>query len=185
LELLLGNALVFYGLLILEVAMVWYLSARVMKMSVTQASAVFFAYSVLNGVTLSLIFLVYTMASISSVFLVSAGMFGLVSMYGFMTKKDLTTVGHYAFMGLVGIILASIVNIFIRNDGFNLILSYISVVIFVALTAYDTQKLKALNSQVAIGSEVEKKASIMGALTLYLDFINLFLNLLRIMGRRR
>ena len=112
-------------------------------------------------------------------------MFIVVSLYGFYTKKDLTTVGHLAFMGLVGIVIASIVNIFVYNDMMSLIISYISVVVFVGLTAYDNQKIKALNAIVQVGSETEKKASIISALTLYLDFINLFLNLLRIMGGRR
>jgi FtsH-binding integral membrane protein len=129
--------------------------------------------------------LVYTGASISTVFIITAGMFALISAYGYTTKKDLTSVGSFAFMGLIGIVLASIVNIFILNDTASLVISYIGVVVFVALTAYDSQKIKLMGDSVVQGSEDEKKASVIGALRLYLDFINLFLDLLRILGRRK
>jgi uncharacterized protein len=185
LEILLGNMFVFYGLILVELGVVIYLSARVAKMSITQARLVYFLYSVLSGVTLSVVFLFYATASIASAFLVAAGTFAAVSWYGYITKKDLSTVGQYAFMGLIGVIIASLVNLLFRNEGFDLILSYITVLVFVALTAYDTQKIKALNASLTPGSEEASKASILGALTLYLDFINLFLNILRIMGRRR
>ena len=181
---LVNNPFLFWGLLVGEVLLVIYLSARINKMSSLQAQVVYFLYSALNGVTLSLVLLVYTASSIASVFLVTAGMFAVVSVYGFMTKKDLSGIGHFAFMALVGVILASVVNMFMKNSGFDLFLSYIAVIIFVGLTAYDTQKIKNLNSQVVLGSDMEKKVAIIGALTLYLDFINLFLNLLRIMGKR-
>ena len=185
LELIVGNSFIFFGLLLLEIGAVVYLSGFIHKMSATQAGVIFFLYSVLNGVTMSFIFLVYVASSIASVFVVSAGMFALVSAYGFLTKKDLTSWGNLLFMALIGLVLASVVNIFWVNDGFSLILAYAAVVIFVGLTAYDTQKIKELNDTLSIGGEDSKKASIIGALRLYLDFINLFLALLRIFGRRR
>ncbi len=176
----------FIGLLIAELLLVIYLSGFVQRMSSGQAGIIFILYSAFNGVTLSVIFLVYTLASIASVFVIAAGMFAVISLYGFYTKKDLTTVGHIAFMGLIGIILASLVNMFFGSGGEPLIISYITVIIFVALTAYDTQKLKNINTAgILVGSENEKKASIIGALTLYLDFINIFIRLLRIFGRRK
>jgi uncharacterized protein len=185
LTLVVTNPIFFFGLIIAELVAVVYLSRFVNRMSSTQAGIVFMLYSVLNGLTLSVVFLVYTAGSIASVFLVSALMFAVVSLYGAVTKRDLTTVGHLAFMALIGLIIASVVNMFLRSDTFGLFASYVGVVIFVGLTAYDTQKIKNMNTTMEIGSEVEKKASIIGALTLYLDFINLFLNLLRIMGKRR
>lgn len=181
---LVNNPFLFWGLLIGEVLLVIYLSARINKMSSLQAQVVYFLYSALNGVTLSLVLLVYTASSIASVFLVTAGMFAVVSVYGFMTKKDLSGFGQYAFMALIGIVLATVVNMFMKNSGFDLFLSYAAVVVFVALTAYDTQKIKALNYSIEMGGDAEKKVAVLGALTLYLDFINLFLNLLRIMGKR-
>ncbi len=185
LDLVVGNQIVFFVLIIAELGAVIYLSRFVQKMSSTTAGVVFMLYSVLNGLTLSVIFLVYTSASITSVFVVTAGMFAIISAYGYVTKKDLTSIGHLAFMALIGLILATVVNLFIQNDQFGLVISYIGVIIFVGLTAYDTQKIKNMNSTMVMGSEMEKKASIIGALTLYLDFINLFLDLLRIMGGRR
>lgn len=180
-----GNAVVFYGLLIAELGLVICLSARIMKMSTLTAKLVYFVYAILNGITMSLIFFAYTSSSVASAFLVTAGMFAVVSIYGYITKKDLSGVEHYAFMGLVGVILATLVNMWFKNEGFSIFLSYIIVIVFVALTAYDTQKLKALNAQLAIGSVESKKFAILGALTLYLDFINLFLAILRISGNRR
>lgn len=185
LEAMLDNIFIFYGLLLAELGLVIYLSARVSKMSAVQAKVVYFIYSILNGVTLSLILLVYTSSSVASAFLITAGTFAVVSVYGYLTKRDLTTVGHYAFMALIGVIIATVVNMFLRNSGFDLMLSYITVLVFVALTAYDTQKLKELNANMPACTETAEKAAVMGALTLYLDFINLFLNILRIMGRRR
>jgi len=182
---ILGNMIVFYGLLIAELLTVLGLSVLVKKVSSQIAAFLFVLYAVLNGLTISVIFLIYTISSIGSVFIVAAGMFAIAAVYGFVTKKDLTSVGQLAMMGLFGIILASVVNLFIMNDKTSLIISYITVVIFVALTAYDIQKIKRLNAVVEIGSDTEKKAAIIGALTLYLDFINLFLNILRIMGRRK
>jgi FtsH-binding integral membrane protein len=184
-RLFLGNTWVFYGLLILEVLAVIFLSSAIRSLSVNIAKITFILYSILNGLTLSVIFLVYTGSSIATVFIITAGMFALISVYGYTTKKDLTSVGSFAFMALVGLILASLVNLFFHNDKFTLILSYIGVVVFVALTAYDSQKIKAIGASVPAGSDDEKKVVIVGALNLYLDFINLFLDLLRIMGGRR
>ena len=175
-----ANSLVFFGLIIAELALVFFLSVRITKISFETALVSFLAYSLLNGVTLSAIFLLYTGASIVSTFFVSAGAFGIMALYGYTTKKDLTTIGNLALMALFGIILASIVNIFLHNDAFGFVLSCIAVIIFIGLTAYDTQKIK----QLAYTSR-SANFGIVGALTLYLDFINIFLNLLRIMGRRR
>lgn len=179
------NSFIFYGLLIFEILVVIFLSSAIHRLSGMVAQLTFVLYSILNGLTLSVLFLVYTGASISTVFIITAGMFALISAYGYTTKKDLTSVGSFAFMGLIGIVLASIVNIFILNDTASLVISYIGVVVFVALTAYDSQKIKLMGDSVVQGSEDEKKASVIGALRLYLDFINLFLDLLRILGRRK
>ena len=172
-------------LIILELGLVIGISAGINKLSSTAASGLFFLYSALNGVTLSLVFLVYTQESITTTFLITAGTFGAMSFYGFVTKKDLTSIGNLAFMALIGIIIASIVNMFFASSMLYTIISYGGVLIFVALTAYDTQKLKKMGQKLEAGSETERKTAILGALRLYLDFINLFLFLLRIFGRRR
>jgi FtsH-binding integral membrane protein len=175
-----GNSLVFYGLIIAELALVFFLSLRITHLSFGAALLSFLVYAVLNGVTLASIFLVYTGTSIASTFFISALVFGVMAVYGYTTKRDLTTIGNLAFMGLIGIILASLVNFFLKNDTFSYVLSYLAVAIFIGLTAYDTQKIK----QMAQNSE-SQNIGIIGALTLYLDFINIFLNLLRILGKRR
>ena len=180
-----GTSFIFYALLILELLLVVYISRWINKMSATTAQVSFIVYSIVNGITFSVIFLVYELGSIGSIFLITAGMFCVISVYGYFTKTDLTTVGNLCFMGLVGIIIASIVNLFIMNDKASLVISYIAVLIFTGLTAYDTQKIKGMNIIGNEGTEVDKKEAILGALTLYLDFINLFLNLLRIFGKRR
>jgi FtsH-binding integral membrane protein len=180
-----GNPLIFYGLLILELVAVIYLSAMVSKVSAYTAIIVFLLYAALNGLTFSLIFLVYTSASIALSFLVTAGTFGIMSLYGYFTKTDLTTVGNIMFMGLIGLILASIVNLFLNNPMIYWILTYAGILIFVGLTAYDIQKIKNMNIIGNEGTEQDTKESIMGALTLYLDFINLFLHILRLFGKRR
>ena len=177
-----GN--IFYFLLIAEIALVWFLSARVMKLSLPVATASFALYSVLNGVTLSPIFLVYTSESITTTFFVTSGTFGAMALYGYFTKRDLTKWGSLLFMALIGVVIASVVNIFLKSEVMMWIITYIGVVLFVALTAYDTQKIKLLAYQTAHDAELSKKVSILGALSLYLDFINLFLYLLRIFGRR-
>lgn len=185
LEMIFGNMLVFYGLIILELVLVGYLAIWVQNMAASTATLVFLLYAVINGVTLSFIFLIYTTGSIASTFFVSAGTFAVMSIYGYVTKSDLSKWGNILFMGLMGIIIASIANMFMQSSTLYWITTYVGVLVFVGLTAYDTQKIK---NSAAIGTgdqEEESKAAVMGALTLYLDFINLFLKLLRIFGRRK
>lgn len=156
------------------------------KISGSLATTLFMLYSVLTGLTLSVVFMQYTGASIGSTFVVTAGTFGAMSVYGYTTKRDLTGLGSMMVMGLIGIIIASVVNIFLQSSAMYWAITYIGVIVFVGLTAYDTQKLKAIGEQVSADDrENYRKYSIMGALTLYLDFINLFLMLLRILGDRR
>ena len=185
LKLLVTTPILFMVLLVVELGLVFYLAARVMTMSVSQATGVFILYAGLNGVTLAPLFLLYTSASLASTFLVTAGMFGAMSFYGYTTKKDLTSWGGFLFMGLIGIILASIVNFFMQSSALYWAITYIGVFIFIGLTAYDTQKIKEMNILGNEGTDEDTKEAIRGALTLYLDFINLFLMLLRIMGSRR
>jgi len=186
LRLIFGNQLIFFGLIIGELALVFSISARVHKMQASTATSLFMLYAALNGATLSAIFLVYTRSSITSTFFICAATFIAASIYGMVTKRDLTSVGQFLFMGLIGIVIASVVNLFIRSSGVSLIVSYIGVIVFVGLTAYDTQKLRtmALTQPAGIDGATLRKGAILGALTLYLDFINLFLMLLRIMGSR-
>lgn len=178
---ILGNKLVFYGLMIGELALVFTLSGAINRLSEATATLIFVAYSALNGVTLSVVALVYTANSIASTFVITAGMFGAMSLYGYMTKRDLTSWGSFLFMGLIGIVIASIVNIFVGSSGVSWVISGIGVIVFTGLTAYDTWKIKEMAAQGAGG----RKPAILGALTLYLDFINLFLMLLRFTGSRR
>jgi uncharacterized protein len=173
----------FIGFVIAEVIMVLAFSTVVRKLSTPAAVAFFLAYAVLNGVTMSIIFLVYTASSIASTFFVTAGTFGALSVYGMVTKRDLTGLGSFAFMGLIGLIIASIVNIFLQSPMIYWLTTFVGVIVFTALTAYDTQKLKHL--ALASGPQEQSKVALQGALMLYLDFINLFLYLLRLFGRRR
>jgi uncharacterized protein len=182
---ILSNSLVFYGLLITELVLVIGLAARIEKMSASLATACFLFYCFITGLTLSVIFLVYVMESIGTVFFITAGMFGAMSVYGYSTNRDLTQVGQILIMGLFGIIIASIVNLFYRNNFLDFVVSIIGVIIFTGLTAYDTQKIKARNIIGNEGTQEDAKESIMGALELYLDFINLFLKLLRLFGKRK
>lgn len=178
--------LLFYGLLIGELALVWILSANINKFSFQTATLMFIAYSILNGVTLSFIFLLYTTSSIAMTFFVTAGTFGAMALYGTFTKKDLSSWGNILFMALIGLIIASVANMFFKNEIFYWIVTYAGVIIFVGLTAYDAQKIKNMLNQ--YGNEVNEttqKIALMGALSLYLDFINLFLYLLRLFGSRR
>ncbi len=186
LQLIFGNRLIFFGLIAAELILVFSLVARVGKMRASSATAMFILYSALNGITLSAIFLIYTRSSITSTFFISAATFIACSIYGMTTKRDLTSLGSFMVMGLFGIIIASVVNLFIRSSGMSLIISYIGVFVFIGLTAYDTQKLKtmALSQPSDLEAGVVRKGAIIGALTLYLDFINLFLMLLRILGGR-
>jgi FtsH-binding integral membrane protein len=176
-----GNRLVFYGLMIGELALVFTLSGAINRLSATAATLLFIAYSALNGVTLSTMALVYTANSIASTFVITAGMFGAMSIYGYMTKRDLTSWGSFLFMGLIGVVIALVINIFIGSSAVSWLISGIGVIVFTGLTAYDTWKIKELAAQ---GTEGRKPA-ILAALTLYLDFINLFLMLLRFTGNRR
>ncbi|MDO4691741.1 MAG: Bax inhibitor-1/YccA family protein [Porphyromonadaceae bacterium] len=178
-----SNNILFWGLMLAELGIVFYLSSRVMKMSFMTATALFGVYSVLNGITLSFIFAVYTMQSISTTFFVTAGTFAAMAAIGYTTKRDLSKMGSILLMALIGLIIATVVNLFLKNSMFELVISGIGVLIFTGLTAYDTQKIKLMLRQAEDG-EVAKKLSVIGALTLYLDFINLFLYLLRFLGSR-
>jgi FtsH-binding integral membrane protein len=176
-----------YGLLIGELGLVFYLSARIQKISAQAATGIFLGYSALNGVTLSTILLYYTASSVAATFFVTAGMFGAMAVYGFVTKKDLTSWGSFLFMGLIGIIIAMVVNIFLASPMISWVISGIGVIIFTGLTAYDVQQITRMGEQGIMdgGEAAIRKGAIMGALKLYLDFINLFLMLLRFMGDRR
>jgi FtsH-binding integral membrane protein len=187
LRVIFGNQLIFFGLIIAELALVFSISARVQKMNASTATGLFVLYAALNGATLSVIFLAYTKSSIASTFFICAGTFVACSIYGWTTKRDLTSFGGFLFMGLIGIIIATLVNLFIRSSAMYMIISYIGVFVFVGLTAYDTQKIKnmALTQPAGLEAGVVRKGAILGALSLYLDFINLFLMLLRIFGDRR
>lgn len=186
LNMMMQNSMIFWGLLIAEVALVMYLSVRINKISFTTATLLFIAYSILNGATLSILFLLYTMSSIATTFFVTAGTFGVMALYGYITKKDLTRIGNLCLMGVIGIIIATVVNIFINNSMMDMVISYIGVLLFIGLTAYDSQKIKHLLSSDDIEvNETTQKIAVMGALTLYLDFINLFIYLLRILGDRK
>ena len=182
---ILTNRILFFALLIAQLGLVIFLSARIDKMSAAMATFVFFAYAGLTGVTFSVIFAIYTAASIASTFFITAGTFGVMSAYGYFTRRDLTSWGNLLFMGLIGIIIASVVNIFLQNQAVYWVVTFLGVLIFVGLTAYDTQKIKNMAAEVNIESEEGKKRAVMGSLALYLDFINLFLMLLRLLGRRR
>ncbi len=185
LQMIFGNKMVFYGLMIAQVGLVIALSAAINRISATTATLMFLLYSGLSGVTFASIFLAYTSSSIASTFFVAAGTFGAMSIFGMVTKRDLTGWGSFLFMGLIGIIIASVVNIFLQSEMIHWVTSYIGVFVFVGLTAYDTQKIKMMGQAGFADGEAKQKAAILGALTLYLDFINLFLMLLRVMGDRR
>jgi len=185
LSLIFGNRLVFYGLLIGEILMVMGLSAMINRMTATTATTLFIAYSALNGLTMACIFLIYTGTSIASTFFITALTFGAMSVYGYFTKTDLTRMGSLLMMGLIGLIIASVVNLFLHNDVVSWITSFLGVLIFTGLTAYDTQKIKEMNAVGNTDAESDRKGAIMGALRLYLDFVNLFLYLLRFFGNRK
>lgn len=182
---IIGNRLIFFGLIIGQLLLVGSLSGWVSRMSANTAMAIFLLYSVLNGLTFSIIFLVYTMESIATTFYITAGTFAAMSLYGYFTKTDLTKTGSFLFMGLIGVVIASVANYFMKSEMLYWIISYVGVFIFIGLTAYDTQKIKNMNIIGNEGTDEDRKEAIMGALTLYLDFINLFLMLLRIFGRRK
>ncbi len=170
-----------------ELGLVFFLSARINKIQAGTATSLFLLYSVLNGLTLSVIFLLYTQASIAATFFITAGMFGAMAIYGLVTKRDLSGLGSFMFMGLIGIIIASVVNIFLHSSSLDWAISMIGVIVFVGLTAYDVQSIKRMGEEgiMSQGDEAVRKGSIMGALRLYLDFINLFIMLLRFFGTGR
>lgn len=181
-QLILGNRGVMLFLIIAELGMVMFLSFRVNRLSPAAAASLFFVYSLLNGLTLSVILFVYSAGSIVQAFVTAAGMFGAMSIYGLVTKRDLTSWGSFFFMGLIGIVLCAVVNIFMRSNALSFVISVVGVFVFVGLTAYDTQKLKAFAT---VAGPQSTNYAVIGALSLYLDFINLFLMLLRLFGGRR
>lgn len=185
-DLILGNSLVMIGLIVAQFALVIALSAAVHKMSAGTATALFLLYSALTGAMLSSIFVVYPIASIANAFLVTTGTFLAMSVYGTVTKRDLTAMGSFLFMGLIGLIIAMLVNLFLKSSMMDFIISCLGVLIFTGLTAYDTQKLRRFGEAAPLddGTAI-RRGAIMGALTLYLDFINLFLMMLRLFGGNR
>jgi hypothetical protein len=178
-----GNRLLFWAVLLTPIGFVWYLSARVATLSPGTAATLFAVYAGLNGVTFSFILLAYTGASIANTFLTTSAMFGALALYGTITRRSLSGIGQFAFMGLIGIVIASIIGIFWQNDMFQFVLSVCGVVVFAGLTMWDAQKLKAM--ALALPEGQAGSYAVVGALSLYLDFINLFLFLLRLFGRRR
>lgn len=178
------NQILFWGMIIAEFALVIGVSAAINRLSLTTATLMFILYSVINGALLSYIFLAYTASSIATVFFITAGTFGAMAFIGYTTKTDLTKMGKIVMMALIGLVIATIVNLFIKSSGFTMILSYIGVLVFVGLTAYDAQKIKQMLLQAPDAGEGAQKMALLGALSLYLDFINLFIYLLRIFGKR-
>jgi hypothetical protein len=181
LELLVGNRIVFYLVLFGQLGLVFALSRLALRVSTPVATLLFFAYAALTGVTFSTLFLLYAASSIASTFFITAGTFGGLSAFGALTKADLSPIGRFGFFALVGIVIASLVNLFLRSSGLDWIITYVGVLLFAGLTAYDTQRLKDMFES----GETSANLPIVGALTLYLDFINMFLFLLRLLGERR
>lgn len=177
------NRLLFWGLAIGQLGVVFYLSARVSRLSPATAAALFLGYSALTGVTFATVLLVYTRESVATTFFVTAGMFGALAMYGTVTRRSLAGMGQFLFMGLIGVVIASVVGIFWQNSAFQFVLSFIGVILFTGLTAYDAQRLSAMALSIPEGQS--GSYAVVGALTLYLDFVNLFLFLLRFLGGRR
>lgn len=184
-DVIMSNPMIYFGLFIAQLAVVMGLTFAINKIPSGVAIGAFFLYAALTGLTFSVLFLVYTGGSIASTFFICAGMFAAVSVFGYVTKMDLSKMGTYLFMALIGLIIASVVNIFLNSNTLNWIISYVGVIIFVGLTAYDTQKIKKMSQTTDFDSEQGKKGAVMGALTLYLDFINMFLFMLRILGDRK
>ncbi len=178
------NQAVMWGLIIAEFAIVIGVTAAINKLSLPVATLLFILYSIINGALLSSIFIIYTMSSIATVFFITAGTFGAMSLYGYTTKSDLTSWGKILIMGVIGLVIATVVNLFLKSSALEMIVSYAGVLIFVGLTAYDTQKIKQMCLQAPDAGETMQKYALLGALSLYLDFINLFIYLLRIFGRR-
>ena len=178
LQAILGNRMLFYALLFGELGLVVWISGAIDRISASTATMLFLGYAALNGLTMSTIFVAYTSSSIASTFVITSGMFCAMSLYGYLTKSDLTSWGSFLFMGLVGVVIASVVNIFLQNSMIYWVVSLCGVIVFTGLTAYDTQKIKNMGN-------TGRKGAILGALTLYLDFINMFLIMLRLLGNRR
>ena len=185
LSLIFSSKVTFFGLIIAEFALVFAISGAINRLSLSTATLLFILYSVINGATLSTIFFAFSVATIGKVFFITAGTFGAMALVGYTTKTDLTSMGKLLFMALLGIIIASVVNMFVGSSGLDLILSYVGVLVFVGLTAYDTQKIKQMCQSAPDAGESTQKLALIGALSLYLDFINLFLYLLRIFGNDR
>lgn len=185
LSLIFSSKVTFFGLIIAEFALVFAISGAINRLSLSTATLLFILYSVINGATLSSIFFAFSVATIGKVFFITAGTFGAMALVGYTTKTDLTSMGKLLFMALLGIIIASVVNMFVASSGLDLILSYVGVLVFVGLTAYDTQKIKQMCQSAPDAGESTQKLALIGALSLYLDFINLFLYLLRIFGNNR
>lgn len=185
LSLIFSSKMTFFGLIIAEFALVFAISGAINRLSLSTATLLFILYSVINGATLSTIFFAFSVATIGKVFFITAGTFGAMALVGYTTKTDLTSMGKLLFMALLGIIIASVVNMFVGSSGLDLILSYVGVLVFVGLTAYDTQKIKQMCQSAPDAGESTQKLALIGALSLYLDFINLFLYLLRIFGNNR
>lgn len=185
-QLMMENSLFFWGLLLAEVGVVVYLTARIHRMAFSTATVLFILYSLLNGVTLSVLFLVYTFSSIATTFFVTAGTFGAMALVGYVTRRDLSRIGSLCIMGVIGLIIASVVNLFLHNSMMDLVISCAGVLVFVGLTAYDAQKIKRLLMTEGMEvNETTQKIALLGAMTLYLDFINLFIYLLRLLGDRK
>ncbi len=180
-----GSNVLLIGLFVGQLALVIILSAMLNRMSFATAAFLFILYAATLGITLSSIFLVYTYTSIAATFLVTSGMFGAMALYGYFTKSDLSSMGSYLMMALIGIIIGGLVNMFLKNETFHFVISAIGVIVFTLLTAYDVQKIKNMSQEMLGDRETMAKVSIMGALMLYLDFVNLFLYLLQFMGRRK
>ena len=184
-EAIVMNRILFWGLVIAEFGIVIGISRMLHKLSLTTATLMFIAYSVINGATLSIFLLLYTAESIGMVFFITAATFGVMAFIGYITKTDLSKIGNILYMALIGLVIATVVNLFVNSSGFQLILCYVGVIIFVGLTAYDTQKIKLMLNEQSSADESAQKLALLGALSLYLDFVNLFIYLLRILGDRR
>jgi uncharacterized protein len=186
-QVIFGSGIIFFGLIIAQLALVFVISSRIYKMQAGTATSLFLLYSALNGATLSSIFLAYANSTITSTFFVCSATFVACSIYGYTTRRDLTSMGGFLTMGLIGIVIASLANLFFQSSAVGTVVSYIGVLVFVGLTAYDTQAIKnmALAQPADIDAGAVRKGAIIGALKLYLDFINLFLMLLRIFGGNR
>ncbi len=185
LAMLVFNPVMLIILTVSELGLVWYLTRHAENLSISQAKTMLFIYAGINGLTMSVYLYVFTATSVAGVFFITAAVFGTMALYGYKTNKDLTQIGSLCFMALIGLIIATLVNIFLNNTVLDLLISYIGVIIFVGFTAYDAQKLKKRAYYASLNSQQYVRHTVMGALNLYLDFINLFIYLIRILGKRR